>query len=354
MSIQKICVVGGGIVGLSTALAIQMEFNKFNLFQSNKVTDRPKVKITLISKGFNEETTSFGAAGLCRPDDRFICFPKHFDLFGTLKKSFKFYDDIYHSSFSNEAGVCLISGYQIYEEERHNPIYKDLVPHFRMMEKNEMMKIFPKTNCNFGSFMTTYLVDPPKYLKFLKNVCEKAGTEFIVDDVRDLGELRNFDLIINCSGIGIGGWEKRDEQTIPIRGQMVRIEAPWVKHFFYVNDDTYIIPTVDNVAIGGTRQRGNSNSDIDQTDHNDIMKRVKGVLPSLENSKEQWKWVGLRPHRNPIRLEKENHIIHAYGLGGNGICLSWGITQIIINMMNEMNEISNKFDDSLNLSEMKS
>lgn len=43
-------------------------------------------------------------------------------------------------------------------------------------------------------------------------------------------------------------------------------------------------------------------------------------------------WAGLRPHRDPLRLEKELlmvngkklGVVHNYGHGANGISLSWG------------------------------
>ena len=33
---------------------------------------------------------------------------------------------------------------------------------------------------------------------------------------------------------------------------MVRVKAPWVKCYYNVNGDTYIIPNIDTVVLGGT------------------------------------------------------------------------------------------------------
>jgi glycine/D-amino acid oxidase-like deaminating enzyme len=57
---KKICILGAGVVGLSTA------YRLIELFP-NKGLD-----ITLIAKDFGKETTSDGAGGLFRPDDRFM------------------------------------------------------------------------------------------------------------------------------------------------------------------------------------------------------------------------------------------------------------------------------------------
>lgn len=55
---KNIAILGAGIVGLSTADRL-LELN-------------PKQSITVIAENFLKETTSDGAGGLFRPDDRFI------------------------------------------------------------------------------------------------------------------------------------------------------------------------------------------------------------------------------------------------------------------------------------------
>lgn len=53
----KICVIGAGIVGLSTAFEVQKRF--------------PSAQLTIIAEKFNMETTSDGAAGLFEPHPSF-------------------------------------------------------------------------------------------------------------------------------------------------------------------------------------------------------------------------------------------------------------------------------------------
>ncbi|KAJ8303137.1 hypothetical protein KUTeg_019533 [Tegillarca granosa] len=60
------------------------------------------------------------------------------------------------------------------------------------------------------------------------------------------------------------------------------------------------------------------------------MTPVRGQL--LRGYKLDHEWVGLRPSRTPVRLEKETlqlqngnlKVVHNYGHGANGIALSWG------------------------------
>ena len=48
-----LAVVGAGAVGLSTAVQLLQQF--------------PDARVTVIAKDFYKDTTSYGAAGLCRP-----------------------------------------------------------------------------------------------------------------------------------------------------------------------------------------------------------------------------------------------------------------------------------------------
>lgn len=50
---MKVCIVGAGVVGLTTALELQKQFRD--------------VDITILAHKFNAETTSDGAAGLFMP-----------------------------------------------------------------------------------------------------------------------------------------------------------------------------------------------------------------------------------------------------------------------------------------------
>ena len=54
----RVAVLGAGVVALSTALCVK--------------SHSPSLPITIIADRFFEMTTSDGAAGLFRPDDRFI------------------------------------------------------------------------------------------------------------------------------------------------------------------------------------------------------------------------------------------------------------------------------------------
>ena len=64
----------------------------------------------------------------------------------------------------------------------------------------------------------------------------------------------------------------------------VQVKAPWIKNFVYVDYDTYIIPGIDSVTLGGVRNFDSWNSEIDIYDSQAIWNRCISVIPSLKNA----------------------------------------------------------------------
>ncbi|RXG58574.1 D-amino-acid oxidase [Armadillidium vulgare] len=116
---------------------------------------------------------------------------------------------------------------------------------------------------------------------------------------------------------------------IPVRGQVYKVYAPWIKEALYLDSDTYIIPGVDGaVTLGGTRQFESTREEIDKHDSAGIWERCTQVENSLKDAKILREWVGFRPYRPYVRMEKEImkfpngksiKIVHNYGHGGYGV-----------------------------------
>ena len=63
---KKIVILGAGIVGLTTA------YQLINIFEKKYSGDECVFDISIVGDKFNVETTSDGAGGLFRPDNRFM------------------------------------------------------------------------------------------------------------------------------------------------------------------------------------------------------------------------------------------------------------------------------------------
>ena len=101
---------------------------------------------------------------------------------------------------------------------------------------------------------------------------------------------------------------------------------------------------MDYITLGGIRQSGNYNVDIDDHDSRGIWQRTTSLVPSLKKSQIICEAAGLRPHRTTVRVEKELKIltngsylkiIHHYGHSGYGIMSSPGSAITVSQLVKE-------------------
>ncbi|XP_013419826.1 D-aspartate oxidase [Lingula anatina] len=315
----KIAVVGAGILGLSSAVQIQAAV--------------PNARVTVIADKFAKNTTSDGAAGVFRPTlDLIKADPELVRQWS--QDGWDFYSSVAKSSDSAEAGIHLISGFQVFNQPRERPIYHDIVYHFRDMTPQELQHI--PGNFRYGWFCTTLCIESRWFLPWLMRKFRLNGGQVEHRTLHSLAELADtYDLVVNCSGLRAKTLVN-DHKMYPARGQMLRVEAPWQTHFIYdLDSGPYIIPCAGNVVVGGQRQVGNFNPEKDPKDTQNLWEWGTQLSPSLKSAKLLWEWVGLRPHRDPPRVEMELlklgsrllKVIHNYGQGANGITLGWGCSK---------------------------
>lgn len=328
---MKIAVLGAGVVGLSTALQLQTAF--------------PTHHHTIIAQHFYKETTSFGAAGFFRPSLEKTPGVDLEELRSISKTSWDHFDSLIHTTEASEAGVQALSGYQFTNNPTPNPIEEELCYHYRALTQKEL-DTFPGEKYKYGWFSTSILVEPGRYLPhLLKKFREQNGTE-IKREIKSFEELLGqYDMVVNCLGLGNQS-VNNDEKMYPERGQLVKVKAPWLKHFVYAGESAccYILPGIDLVSIGGTRTAHDYCLEVRKEDTEEIMRKACEVVPSLKNAEVLYEWVGLRPSRTPLRLEGEVvsfeggniRMIHNYGHGANGISLSWGSGVVVVKLAKEM------------------
>lgn len=193
------------------------------------------------------------------------------------------------------------------------------------------LKRFP--DHRFGQAFTTIKCECSSYLPWLQKRFMKAGGLVEQRKVNNLQELSNScDIIVNCSGLGsktlVG-----DTEVYPVRGQVLKVKAPWLQHFIRDGDGkTYIYPGIHGVTIGGTRQEGDWRLQVDEGDTKGILERCSRLEPSLSKAKVLSEWVGLRPSRRNPRVERELvqlqgrrvPVVHNYCHGGWGVTFAWG------------------------------
>lgn len=171
-----------------------------------------------------------------------------------------------------------------------------------------------------------------------------SGVQIHTRKVTDLWELHSeYDIVVNCAGIGarqlVG-----DQQLFPIRGQVLKVHAPWVKNFIRDGDGlTYIYPGIDSVTLGGTREKESWRLSPDPGTTKDIFDRCCSLEPSLQRARDIRVKVGLRPSRSSVRLQREVLsqggakllVVHNYGHGSGGFSVHRGTAEEAAHLVGE-------------------
>ncbi|XP_027198963.1 D-aspartate oxidase-like [Dermatophagoides pteronyssinus] len=311
----EICVIGAGVVGLSTALKI--------------LSTIPSVRVTIVADKFLDNTLSFGAGGFFRPEINIGRDRQSIEQWAS--DSYEYYSFL--ASNEPESGNSFISGYQLSTysaESMQNELVTKLTNSVQVMSDDERLKLFPE-KFKYGIKWTSIITDPRHYLPYMQRKIENLGGTFVERHIDSFDELSEYDVIVNCTGLQAAKLAN-DFRLIPVRGQAFKVVAPWIKHFYFA-DGAYVLPGRDYVTVGGIKEFGSSNMAISQLDSFSIWKRCTEMVPSLQKAEIAFEWVGLRPHRQPVRVEHECYrlsdgtvrdIVHNYGHGAHGITLSWG------------------------------
>ncbi|CAD7015362.1 unnamed protein product [Ceratitis capitata] len=263
------------------------------------------------------------------------------------QRCFSLLDDIRRSKEAPLAGVCQLSGYIFSSTSPkivRNQYIEQLLPVYRQASEEELKL------CNgdwkYGSFFTTCLTECRLFLPYATKKFIAAGGQVTRQYVNSFSEVsqQNFDLLFNCTGLGAREL-CNDQQLVAMRGQVLKVRAPWVKLAFYGDYDTYILPGFEAVTIGGCRQYDSYNLNVCKYDSMAIKERCYGMLPSLKRAEVVRECVGLRPHRAVVRVESEilrlangrtQKVVHNYGHGGYGVTTSPGTAKYAVKLARDL------------------
>lgn len=316
---SDVTVLGGGVVGLMSALRLKEAYEDVN--------------IRLVAEHIAANTTSAGAGGLWKP----------FALSGTPaevvnrwgKETLDHYMGLYLSDQASQSGVLLTSAYELFVEENVSiPEWSTVVPGFRKLSPEEIHFYDPTGRHKDGYMYETIVTDSKLYMQWILRKLESMGVDVIGNRrIESIEEFDTSELLINCTGLGarelVG-----DASMYGIRGHVLRVRAPWVRHHVEshgidASKPAYIIPNSDTVVLGGTKQPGNEDTSYTEGDVQEIMDRCQAIVPNLQSAEIIESWVGLRPGRDGVRVEIETmadgrNVIHNYGHGGSGLTIGWG------------------------------
>ncbi|XP_048255430.1 D-aspartate oxidase-like [Haliotis rufescens] len=315
--VLKVCVIGAGIIGLSSAIQIQERLGQQD--------------ITLVADKFSPETTGDGSGGFWKP--HMLGETPISDIRRWSVTTWQHLTDIATSPLAAQAGASTVSGYSLssrpqYQEEW----WKDLVLGYRHLSPREL-QMFP--DAKSGVFFTTVQINAVAYMDYLLRRFQKNGGKLQMKTITSIDEVAyDYDVVVNCSGIRarhlLG-----DLDVVPVRGHLTRVRAPWVKHFVLRLDpgeEAFVLPGVLTSVLGGADEVGNWSTEVREEDKTAVWQRCCQLMPSLQDAQVDHHWVGLRPSRSRVRLETSHMtvqgravpVIHNYGHGGSGVTLHWG------------------------------
>ncbi len=304
-------VVGGGVSGLSSALALLEAGRDVEVWAREPAS----------------RTTSAVAAAIWLP---FLASPPELVARWALASLGRFVA----LAGDPEAGVTLRPTLVVLRGLEGPPGWAEALPSFRAARPAEL-----PPGARAGWAIEAPVIDTRRYLPWLEARVAARGGRLVERAVASLDEaFAGHDLVVNCAGLGAR--ELCDDRELyPVRGQIVRTVDPGVATAF-VDDDApggmvYVIPRGGECVLGGSADAGRDDLDVDEREADAIVARAASFDRRLAAAPRRAVAVGLRPGRSRVRLEAEPRpggrlLVHNYGHGGSGVTLSWGCAAEVV------------------------
>ncbi|KAK8380376.1 hypothetical protein O3P69_016756 [Scylla paramamosain] len=142
----RVVVVGGGVNGVGSALAIQRR--------------HPQCQVKVVAKSFTPHTTGDGAAGLWEPylsantpDDKVIQWSRD---------TFNLYSDWYRDGEGKARGVSLVHGTGLHNIQQPTPAWHTIPIGYINLSSEQRALYGPQYKS--GHRFTTYTAEPSKFL----------------------------------------------------------------------------------------------------------------------------------------------------------------------------------------------
>jgi D-amino-acid oxidase len=187
-----------------------------------------------------------------------------------------------------------------------------------------------------GAFaMPVPVPDTSRYLRYLTGEFAVRGGKLRRGLVRDVvREAGSAAWVVNCTGFGATALTG-DTGLSLVRGVVLRCTKPDGVEDCWIDDSdpllpTYVIAREDDVILGGTADPGLVATTPSPEVVAGIRRRCAELVPATDGCRVLETKVGFRPARPSVRLERDAavaNLVHNYGHGGAGFTLSWGCAE---------------------------
>jgi D-amino-acid oxidase len=314
---MRIAVVGAGIIGLTTALALAERGHEVRI-----VAEDPPDRTTSATAG-----AIWGPyrAGPAPAVDRWslVSLAVFTELAG-----------------APGTGVRMGTGVEAADAPAQPPRWHRYLSGWRPCDPGEL-----PPGAAVGWRFTVPMIDMTRHLPYLAGRLATAGVRIQVSRVRRLDDVGHAQMIVNCTGHGARDLVP-DPELVPVRGQHVVVGNPGITEFLMVDvgASTELIgvyPHVDRVVLGGTAVPGAADRTPDPVAARQIVERCARYVAGLADAPVLAHQVGIRPVRPAVRLEagrlgSGRWVIHNYGHGGAGVTLCWGVAAEVADLAEEL------------------
>ncbi|VVE64702.1 FAD dependent oxidoreductase [Pandoraea captiosa] len=311
MSRERVVVLGAGVSGLTTAVAMALS----------------GCRVAIHAAEGPAQTTSSLAAAIWHP------FYQAPDLV-YLARARHTYATMRRLSADTASGVITKPLTEYFRRDAGEPWWAECVANLTRVRDTGMSSRF---TCAYR--MDVPVADTGTYLRYLMNMFLELGGTYVqrcVDDPVPL--LDEAEVVVNCCGYGSRRFG--DDALSLSRAIVLRAARDDAVSGCHIDDSdpalpTYIVERVHDIVLGGTADPGLTSTVIAEPQIRDILHRCTRLCDGVAKLRVIDARIGFRPIRGAPRVardDKHARLFHNYGHGGGGFTLSWGCAHDVLRL----------------------
>jgi len=268
MPVGEAAVVGGGIMGLTTARLLQ----------------DAGWGVTIYTRDVTRHSTSNVGAGQWGPTSVF----EEGVASKAFEEQYKFAARIAHHAFQNlsgaDYGIRFAENYFLGNEPIEESYYLRELPELftsvAHLEPHEHPFPVP-----YVERMVTMLVQPAMFLRRVRADFYRAGGKFVIRNFLNRSEVLSLNepVIFNCTGLGAKALFG-DEELMPIKGQLVFMQPDPAVDYLTIgggSDVTYMFPRKGEILLGGSYQFDDWTTHVEADVTDRIIEDNKAIFDNL-------------------------------------------------------------------------